>query len=389
MLSKLVITLTLTILIAFTEQVITNTYMFKAKCDKCMINYNKGYSTVLNKCIEDTGCVYMVTQDGNHMVKSITDKGYTLANEEISDTMIELANGLYFDYNTLMIGAKVDSIHILFIDSLMLNKNNLLVVAVSSPLHALFITYLVMLLSKDKKKHNEIKNKMNEYSVELRGVVMFAENLNHEVDNSNSVIRNKTRVLQSSCNDKATMEDKKNFEYILVASDQIESVTKKLQGIKHFKHNSENRSLYEVCYKAFEFATLGNHTVKTKVDDELLKYKAEVISNADLHGRLINHIKNSIEANAGMVQIVLGKLTKKRIHLYVIDDGNGVDDSIKNTLFNENTSTKKKEGYVGGNGMYINRQIMKAYGGDIRLVNSEAGNTIFELILEYKKIGEE
>ena len=363
--------------------------MFKAKCDKCMINYNKGYSTVLNKCIEDTGCVYMVTQDGNHMVKSITDKGYTLANEEISDTMIELANGLYFDYNTLMIGAKVDSIHILFIDSLMLNKNNLLVVAVSSPLHALFITYLVMLLSKDKKKHNEIKNKMNEYSVELRGVVMFAENLNHEVDNSNSVIRNKTRVLQSSCNDKATMEDKKNFEYILVASDQIESVTKKLQGIKHFKHNSENRSLYEVCYKAFEFATLGNHTVKTKVDDELLKYKAEVISNADLHGRLINHIKNSIEANAGMVQIVLGKLTKKRIHLYVIDDGNGVDDSIKNTLFNENTSTKKKEGYVGGNGMYINRQIMKAYGGDIRLVNSEAGNTIFELILEYKKIGEE
>jgi len=386
---KIIIIIAFTIVMTLVEQVVNNMYKLLNSQKYYYLQYNKGKEITRRECVKLFNCKYVIKIDSYKFVKKTFDKGYVISKEEVIPTWKAiLDNKVYIDLNTMMVGVRAGKDRIIFKNIFIITGNNIRTIMVSSPIYVLFILYMVIVLNDGKRKHDIIKNRMNEYSVELRGIIMFSENLNHEVNNALSVINNKARLalekVNRTCMGKEIINN--DFEYIFDACDQIETITKKLQGIKHFKHNSDHRTLYEVIQKSFDFATLGSPNVKTTIDEKLLSYEAKGISNIDLHGRLLNHIKNSIEAKASEIKIVLGKLKGDTIGLYIIDNGNGVPAEVRNTLFDENVSSKKDKNYVGGNGMYINKHIMKAYGGDIRLVSSIPGKTVFELSFKYRKI---
>ena len=387
MFHKTLIIAIFTMSISISEQIISNAYDIIDRKRDYDVRYNKGNSISIKDCSIMFDCEYIISKNisGQHIMY-VFDKGYSISNSIVANSLYKIPylDYIYFDSITFLFGVKLDSGIYVFKNIFTLEKTNMRTILFSSPMHIIFIIYMVYIFAGDRKKHDTIKNKMNEYSIELRGIVMFAENLNHEVNNAVSVVQNKSNRLKKQLKDDP--KKVKDLDYIINAGEQIETITKKLQGIKHFKHNSKNRTLYEVVQKAVDFAILGSPHIEIHIDEKLLAYEAVTISNIDLQGRLSNHVKNSIDAQANKIKIVIGKMNKNKMHMYIIDNGNGVPDYIRTTLFDENVSSKKQEGYVGGNGMYINRHIMRAYGGDIDLVDSRPGLTIFELIFKYQKI---
>jgi two-component system NtrC family sensor kinase len=71
---------------------------------------------------------------------------------------------------------------------------------------------------------------------------------------------------------------------------------------------------------------------------------------------------------------------EKQLCIRVIDTGVGVDDAFKPKLF-EAFQTTKSEGKGTGLGLSISRRLLRAQGGDLRLISSEPGRTEFEILL--------
>jgi C4-dicarboxylate-specific signal transduction histidine kinase len=71
---------------------------------------------------------------------------------------------------------------------------------------------------------------------------------------------------------------------------------------------------------------------------------------------------------------------KNRIAIRVIDTGAGIPEDFQPKLF-EAFQTTKVEGKGTGLGLSISRRLLRAQGGDLRLISSVAGNTEFEILL--------
>lgn len=95
---------------------------------------------------------------------------------------------------------------------------------------------------------------------------------------------------------------------------------------------------------------------------------------------LLNLVKNSMEADATAVTLTM-VLSKKRLDLTVGDNGGGMDEKTAADIFKPYVSTKTKG---MGLGLHIVLKILKALGGDIRLVSRSPGNTVFKIEIPEK-----
>ena len=107
------------------------------------------------------------------------------------------------------------------------------------------------------------------------------------------------------------------------------------------------------------------------------------IVDADLNQlrrMFINLIRNSMQANATKIFIELTLDINKYIILF-IDDGNGIDDSQKEKIFEEHFTTKNQG---MGLGLSLAQRFMKSIDGEINLKSSSPQSTVFELIFPAK-----
>ena len=102
--------------------------------------------------------------------------------------------------------------------------------------------------------------------------------------------------------------------------------------------------------------------------------------NIDLINILINHIKNSLEANATVITATMNienhSLTKN-IVIELKDDGNGIPKHLVKNIFEPNLSTKAIGDTIRGNDMYLNKHIIQEAGGNITIKEtSPKGTTV-------------
>ncbi len=97
-----------------------------------------------------------------------------------------------------------------------------------------------------------------------------------------------------------------------------------------------------------------------------------------LYRVLYNLCHNAFEAGAQHVK-VLGELGQSAITIEVADDGPGLPPKARDNLFQPFTGSARLGGT--GLGLAIARELMRAHGGDIALVDSTATGTIFRLTL--------
>ena len=122
-------------------------------------------------------------------------------------------------------------------------------------------------------------------------------------------------------------------------------------------------------------------------DDEgsAVEWRNEVAFELDVEAdrgqlfRVLNNLgRNARQAGAGSVR-VSARLEGGRILIEVADDGPGLSDKARDGLFEPFAGSARDGGT--GLGLVIARDIMRAHGGDIELVQTDPGGTTFRMLL--------
>lgn len=95
----------------------------------------------------------------------------------------------------------------------------------------------------------------------------------------------------------------------------------------------------------------------------------------------LNMIINSSEWITGNDGCITVKAQKEEgaVHISIIDNGQGVSEDLAEQLFDAFV-TGRKDG--SGLGLYISRNILRSFGGDLKLTSSRPGETIFSMVLK-------
>jgi len=247
------------------------------------------------------------------------------------------------------------------------------------------------------------------------------------VDGATCDILSKTGPCKNckAVNSYMTISSSKDIIYMNIK--QAYSIIDRMAEVKSIRYSNGNKSLYDIAKATFDIMGVYNRSnYSYEIDEKLRKFiidESAELKNYELMNILLNHVKNSLEASASFIEVrfmdkyrikpsyiqrhvmslirVLGKhqniftnsivsllsriinIKKASDKLYcsmlLIDNGIGIDDSIKGQVFNLNYSTKAKDGSVRGAGLYINREILRSTGGDIVIEKSSKRGTVFRL----------
>lgn len=160
-----------------------------------------------------------------------------------------------------------------------------------------------------------------------------------------------------------------NVELGLIAVEQIYAELSTLNDYKQLETDSD--SIYDLLNKAIKLINkvsvidVLDYTIDNVFKDYIIDPKI-YMSNMLFVSMVINHIKNSLEANANKIVI-----TKMDNCIHISDNGNGVPTNIVKRIFDNDFSTKDTKDILRGNGLYINKLLLiNKYKGDITLVES-------------------
>ena len=123
---------------------------------------------------------------------------------------------------------------------------------------------------------------------------------------------------------------------------------------------------------------LDGHKIKLKNNLKEIRIKGDY---RNLQTLFLHLLENSIEAmpDGGEIEIYSSRSNDGFSSIFLRDTGCGITDNIK--IFDPFFTTKSSG---TGLGLAIVKNIIKQHDGDIKLVSSEKGNTIFEIIFKNK-----
>jgi len=272
----------------------------------------------------------------------------------------------------------------------------------------LIIIYLGPLFNAIKKEKEEsiLINAGSEALLANKSMINITENIHHELNTPLEVIDNKIEKIHNELStflieeyiiteeittlpeeriqrNKRLVKLNKDFEFIKTSSEQIYAVLEKMKGFKHLRYSNGNKSLKNIIDGGFKIINISNTNFEHKIDQKLDNYKigTDKLKNADLLSILLNHFKNSLEANASKILILFNKVEDNTLYFRIIDNGNGIPLKAQKKIFSANFSTKKSDSGIRGNGMYLNKLIINNAGGEIELISSSNKGTTIELRL--------
>jgi signal transduction histidine kinase len=117
---------------------------------------------------------------------------------------------------------------------------------------------------------------------------------------------------------------------------------------------------------------------RARVEAEAVDGFAVVADREQLRRALANLVLNALQAGARTVR-VSAEAAAGRARVRIADDGAGFDPGVRERLFQPFVGSGRREGT--GLGLPIARDIARAHGGDLALVESGPRGTVFELTL--------
>lgn len=262
-----------------------------------------------------------------------------------------------------------------------------------------FIIFLVLSL----KRERSIALKSlagNEAILTNKSFILITENIHHELNTPLEVIDNKLEKIHSIIVEylsrKNPNHDKRDidialgcleedFYFIKQSSEQIYSVLEKTRGFKHLRYSNGNKSIFDIIDGAFKIMSISNSNFTYNIDNRLNDYKLNYklvkdFKNADLLNIVLNHIKNSLEANSNKIHIVFNSYGKYSLSFSIIDNGKGVKPHLIKQIFSPNFSTKSNfDNVIRGNGLYLNKSILNSSQGDVTLLDSTQYGATFKI----------
>jgi len=266
------------------------------------------------------------------------------------------------------------------------------------------VSYPMYITIKKEREENIIQSAGSEALLANKTMINITENIHHELNTPLEVIDNKLEKIYRIVSKFIEEEDryittidsipedrrkrikkinslKKDFDFIKMSSEQIYSVLEKMKGFKHLRYSNGNKTLYNIIDGGFKIINISNSNFNYSIDEELCFYSlmSKKIKNADLLSIVINHFKNSLEAGASKLIVKFISFENNIVKIRILDNGSGIPDYAKKSIFLPNFSTKSDDNSIRGNGMYLNKYILNTSGGDVRLVSSSNKGTTIEL----------
>jgi signal transduction histidine kinase len=345
-------------------------------------------------------CIYI--QNNNILYTNIGPNKYAklVKSVPINNKMLALGDGVYILSNMNML---VEVIVPNAFNGFLVCSEKSIYEIIFNPYYQLFS--LILFLNFIFLYYNIIQNnKINikekgliESKMHLKTIVALTENIHHELNTPLMVVNNKLSRLQSRIldirsgelnRDSCPIDDSiMDFKMASGAITQIRDILDRMKVFKYNKHEDSTRALDSVIYTTVDFMTaLCSEQFGINIDENMSKYKTDTkyIKNGVLTGIILNHFKNSVEANATNINIVFNKFEKNNCSFYIADNGNGIDKNIQHKIFKENESTKETESR--GNGLYINKLLLEESEGYVKLIESSNNGTIFEISIRCIKV---
>lgn len=209
---------------------------------------------------------------------------------------------------------------------------------------------------------------------------VLTENLHHEMKTPLASMASELRHIKqqmgisNECSGCSRFDSKTNLlpSFNIIEEDikSIHNIIETIKTSKMMRYSNGNRSLYDIISSAKDIVTVTSKVkfFEISVDDNFRQFSLNKFRNEDLLNIVINHMKNSIEANS--TKIVFDCPNDKNasgyLTFYIVDNGNGIPAKAKDKIYELHFSTKDTpmNDSMRGVGMYLSRQLLRAYGGD-------------------------
>jgi len=260
---------------------------------------------------------------------------------------------------------------------------------------------------KKEQKEAMLKNIGNEAILANKSITVIAENIHHELNTPLEVLDNKITKIYNVLHEYLEKEERttkndisidshipkkiikleKDFDFVKISIKQIFAVLNKMKNFKSLRYSNGNKTLYDIIDGAFRIIAISNSDFDYDIDVKFKNYKmiSKILKNVDLLNVLINHIKNSLEANATFMEVE-SSYANGVLKIKIKDNGAGIPPDVLENIFEPNFSTKQVGDIIRGNGMYLNKYIIEQAGGDIIVKDRDTRGTIVIVKIPAEKI---
>lgn len=212
----------------------------------------------------------------------------------------------------------------------------------------------------------------------------IAAELSHEINTPIRIIKNCMPTIEKKA--KIGRLDEKDFKMLQLVENEVENIDKITKNLLSFLRNDYGKM------ELLNLNQLINNAIRRveKSKNNSIKFFMNFEKTIFIHGVFeqlsrvfINLFNNAIDANASKIEIK-NKEKDDLCYIYVNDNGKGVPNEIKNTLFEPFVTIKQKRGL--GLGLNISYNIISNHGGELFLEDCEEFSTCFVVKLPFVEI---
>ena len=253
-----------------------------------------------------------------------------------------------------------------------------------------------------EKKFNRMVGKLNESQTEIEELHFeqlrhadklvtlgeLAAEMAHEINNPAAIIMSRADYLQIESGNKHLLENyKDDIDVILNQTQRVSKITQNiLKYSKKLPKNFEKIELIQIVNESLKILEPRIYKNKIKIIKNFEIDKAFIFGDAvQIEQVLTNLVNNAIDAmnSNGELRIQVKKSENQEIIFSISDNGQGVEDHIKERIFSPFFTTKS--GNKGtGLGLYIVNNICKNHNAEIKCESEPKKGTKF--IITFKGV---
>ena len=203
--------------------------------------------------------------------------------------------------------------------------------------------------------------------------------LRHDIGNKIQVVLGYLQLLEEE-----TELSKKAQGYLQKAKKSSSSSVDLLEKIDHLrKADMEEAKMIDLELKIKEAIYYLKHEAEEsgfEIDVQCPSEISDVKGGHLLKEVFSNIIENSIKYSGGKLIKITCEESDEKVVCRIEDDGRGIPDKMKNKVLRKGYTSDKKKGT--GLGLYLVRLLLKSYGGEIDVQDSELGGARFDIHLK-------
>lgn len=207
--------------------------------------------------------------------------------------------------------------------------------------------------------------------MKLAALGRLTANMAHEIRNPLSAISHAAELLV----DESRLESR--VRLIRIIGDNTQRLNRLVAEVLELGHRDralpERIALATYLRQFADELELHDPTAAGRVDVDAAEHLAITFDRTHLHRVLWNLLVNALRqasANAGAVRLIATPAMTGAIELHIVDDGAGIDESLRGQVFEPFFTT---HGNGTGLGLYIARELCEANGAQLELLDSTSG----------------